>query len=216
MSDKKIANIEIPEIENKIALNYPSINADDKKYTNFSQDHLNNMPSLFYFLDGFINDDAGDTRENVQNYVTQNRLIPTEQTNTFVYIIYNFTIRDPIWEFTNNTLHIRSYMGSWFESQCFEIFKKQITSKQMLFWIASVGHDKHATSLVLFVKNNAMYFMSFNSGLGINHHKQNQTNNTYLPYFGFKICENIKVDLDFTSGWNFYMRILYFNILYDY
>ena len=50
----KIPNVIIPEINEKIPLKYPSIDTSDKKYNNFSEDYQNNMPSLFYFLDGAV------------------------------------------------------------------------------------------------------------------------------------------------------------------
>ena len=54
-------------------------------------------------------------------------------------------------------------------------------------------NNNHATSLLLFKKNDKYYILSFNSGLGINLHKQND--DKFIPYYGVEIDE----EKDFNS-----------------
>ena len=56
--------------------------------------------------------------------------------------------------------------------------------------IYATGANKHATSLIIFLKNSYLHLLSFNSGLGIKNHKSftNSESETYYhPFFEFSI-----------------------------
>ena len=61
------------------------------------------------------------------------------------------------------------------------------------YCICQIGNDKHATSLLFFIKDTHLYVASFNSGNGINFNNLISTINSinyYSPYKAKKICNN--------------------------
>ena len=84
-----ISNIKIPEINDRIQLTYPTLNGDDKKYESFSKDCDKNILSFFYFLDGFISNNRWNNKENVYNYVYDNKLMPTDLSKIINYMYIN-------------------------------------------------------------------------------------------------------------------------------
>jgi len=204
-----IPEIDIPDTTDKIKLN----EVDEC----FSENYVYNMPSLFYFLDGFVNNKKGDILNNVMNYLKNNNLMPSTNIyymiNELLQTNYNFSLNLKICKSTiDGSLDVvfdQMQITCKSKSPNFiDLFKKNH------YWITHNGYDKHATSLVLYTKNNVMYLMSFNSGANIDLHKYN--NNKYLPYFGFILCDDIQNSTKLNYAYDHYMRMLFFGIFYNF
>ena len=131
---------------------------------NFNKSILFYKPIYYHFLDGYINKNEGS---NLQLFITK--------------------FHDKL-TFNNNNIKIKS---SLIESS---IIENDFNNNPNIYYIFQTMHNNHTTSLLLFIKDNKHYILSFNSGLGINNHQKN--NDKYIPYYGIIIddyCEFINI-----------------------
>ena len=151
-----------------------------------------NVPSLFHFLDGYLNPNYGSTSEIIINFLKEydnkynnikedikfytNKIFNIEINldNTKISFIFdkniiNFNITD-----TNINLEIDIIK-----------IKKIIDTKYNIF---TISNDEHATAINFFTKDNNLYMLSCNSGMGINSHQQH--GDKYSPYIGYLIVKN--------------------------
>ena len=117
---------------------------------NFNKSVLFYKPIYYHFLDGYINQNEGSNLE------------------PFVAKFHN--------ELTLNETNIKISV-KLIDS---DILEDDFRINPNIYYIFQTSQDNHATSLLLFIKNDKYYILSFNSGLGINNHIRNM--GKYIPY----------------------------------
>ena len=205
-TDKKttVPDIFFPEID-KIDPKYQIADDGDDKVI-FNKEYLKNLPSLFYFLDGFVKENVGYYLDYVYDYLDTNDLISDKN---ICYITMN----------RSNVIKMSLNFYNSLSKSEIEIYPNIDESKfaklfdENCYWITHVGHDIHATSFVLYTKNNQINFMAFNSGNGINVHLQH--NDLYSPYIGFVLCDDKTDKTKYNEAYLYYLQILYFNFFYE-
>ena len=133
--------------------------------------------AYYHFLDNLINTkDNGNISEHVINFINENIVL-----NDIICLI-NMKIE---------------------RQQIDNLFDLITNNKYCIF---QTGFDKHATSLVFYVKDNKLYLFSFNSGKGIHIHEQS-SNGLYVPYKGFIISDNFSTDTQVKDKINYIFNI---------
>ena len=171
-------------------------------------------PVYFHFLDNLINSDIGNNIENSTNFVKTYNLV----SNDDIYIINKTTheednnIKYDFIKLNNNniTTSFIYKLGSSIETNDIKNLKQLFK-----YCIYPIGNDSHRTSLLIFEKNNSLYLLSFNSGLGNNAHDAHPTNKELtVPYKGFKICEDITNGDAYIKAINLIFNIFNIDISY--
>jgi hypothetical protein len=151
----------------------------------FEENIYSFKPIFFHFLDGYINKNIESNIFELQTFIDNNHdtLFLDYSTSNNILILFNIIDID-------------------------DLFNK--IYEHMLYVIIQTTHNKHATSLVFFMKNEKFYILSFNSGLGINNH--NKYNNKFLPYCGIEINNKddfrnlYNVILELNGAYNFFFQ----------
>ena len=160
------------------------------------QSYKLNVQAYFHLLDGHLNDGGGNSLDNNISFLRSNGLI-TEQDICCGYsfiddmnegttsIYFKYVTKAEIHNvlivhFTDNEYNYKDNM------KLYDIINK---SKYI---IIQVQNDKHTTSVVFYLKNNSIYFISINSGeYGSVCHTNNDTgDNQFLAFVGIKLCDN--------------------------
>ena len=202
----EIPHVTIPDFKQKITTDYQHTSTDPHLKFN---DYVDNMPSLFYFLDGFINENVGDILDNIKTYLIVNKLLPNDKVEYVINGSSDYGIKLNL--LNQKELNIK-YNDLINDTQIYKLFN------DVHYMITHVASDKHATSLLLYTINNVMYCMSFNSGSGIELHELHEikNNNMYLPYIGFIICEDVTKKDKLKDASDYYIKILVFNNFYNF
>ena len=149
-------------------------------------------PSLFHFLDGHLNPDFGCISTKIIDFIKsyQNETKITNITNDIMFytdesfkinnnddkISFKFENKIINFNITNNDINLEINI---------ENIKKIIDNKYNIF---TIDNDSHATAIIFFTKDNNLYMLSCNSGMGINIHTK--YDDKYSPYFGYLLVEN--------------------------
>ena len=189
-------------------------NIDTNTNINFMNMVRDNKPIFFHFLDGYLNEE-GYTQILLCNFLIKNNIIKNfnkEINNKSINILVpidNVKIefidivnsKDKNDEIIINTSKI-ILNGNDINDQDYEnLFN---------YCIYILGQNKHQTTIVFFIKNRNFHILSFNSGMGLEKHKQIIRNKEqYVPYYGTCI-ENI----DYKEIFNIILKFRDFNILY--
>jgi hypothetical protein len=150
----------------------------------------------FHFLDGFIKQDVGDTLDNINNFLFNYKLV--KNNIQILTIDYDLRSNDLL-----KTLNYRNIITNEITSYQIDFNKLNQINIDLLeklktlfnYCIYQVGHDKHATSFLVFIKNNKLYLLTINSGAGIENHNHIFDNNMkkmYCPYYGLELCDDIE------------------------
>jgi hypothetical protein len=116
------------------------------------------MPVYYHFLDGFINKNVSFTSEKTYRFILSNSSVfLNTKINLLKYLIVNKKIN---LDFNGNKYEID--------------LEKDIRTNRILSDVANLFHycicqisaDKHATSLLFFIKEKDLFVASFNSGEG--------------------------------------------------
>ena len=157
---------------------------------------IKNKPLIYYFLSGFLGKNStGCDTETVQKFLRDKSIYDFNSTeeefkNNLKIITFNY---DDDTHFTFNKLINQESLKYNFDTNNVYVnnIVKDNTNIIQNFnnLIFILGEDNHATNLVFFIKDDYLYILSINTGLGISEHKN--INEYYSPYYCFKI--NIKV-----------------------
>jgi len=142
------------------------------------------MPVYYHFLVGF-------TIDKIYAFITSDSSIFL---NSKINLLkYSIDIKK------NIILNFKGYNNESFQIN----FEESLGSIKIIsvipdlfhYCICQISADKHATSLLFFIKDRDLFVASFNSGEGIDLHKNVYTNETnkkkyYSPYNGRLICKN--------------------------
>lgn len=157
----------------------------------------------FHFLDGFINSEVGDTINNIQNFISENRLV---NNNINILVINNNSESYKEYKFTNisNKIHSSNSKTETININFNNLCEIDYIALRDLFsyCIYQTGNDGHATSFLVFEKNNKLFLLIINSGAGINLNDSfiNDDKILYSPYNGIVICENTEDKIELKNG----------------
>jgi len=154
-------------------------------------------PIYFHFLDGQIDPNIGFDKDRKINFIINNNII-TESNNK----INLMTINDMNYDIFNFSLSVWNLHTKIRSEIIFDLYnlKKSIREHYTKlieifhYCIIPISNDAHATSIVICIIKNALYFLSFNSGAGIQNHTSTTSitesqDKYYEPYMGIKICD---------------------------
>jgi hypothetical protein len=151
----------------------------------------NIKPALFHFLDGSINENIGDTINNIIRFLKTNKLvlnniyiIINELTNNFIYNNIYININKDNDDEGEFTINLKNFSDKYAEN--LNIYKKIFK-----YCIIQRTNDNHATSILIFEKDNKLNLLTFNSGFDLDIHNS-YNNEYYKPYKGYIICDDIK------------------------
>jgi hypothetical protein len=147
----------------------------------------NYLPIYFYFLDGFLNPDHGYNKNKILNFLYNNNnfLIPIEISD-ICYLNFNYN---------NNNIELNFYNCRNEIPKKIIITNGQIDDnicdiiEQFKYCICQISANNHATSILIFIEDDKINVLSFNSGKGIKRHYN--YNELFQPYFGIVLDNNI-------------------------
>jgi hypothetical protein len=175
---------------------------------------LENYKMVYYhFLDNFINSKKGDEQINVINFIKNNNICQETDINIIISCWYtgngyNYTF-----------LNLNTQKESKFEYEHNHKFTNgSLDEFKRLFkyCIYPIIEDVHQTSLLIFEKDNHLYLLSFNSGLGNASHDVHQNNKELIvPYIQIKICDDISNNTNYESALHLIFNIFNIKHFYD-
>ena len=180
---------------------------------NIFENSINFDKAIYYhFLDSFINRESGDTTLNVNNFLLKNNIVSDD---IYTIIINNDNI---IYNNMKNGIDKGEIKIDFDNIESLNIIKNiELYKKIFNYAYVCVSQDNHATSILIFEKDNKIYLLLFNSGLGIEIHDSILINDVeyFLPYIGFIISENIEIDTEYEKAIKTIFSILSIIILYE-
>ena len=168
----------------------------------------------FHFLDGFINPKVGDSIDNVLKFVINHKLV-SNNINLLVTDINKLNVNLQFYNLANNSTEIVHVSFQNLNTLDESTIKK--LRKCFNYCIFQVGLDDHATSFLIFEKENKLFLQIINSGSGINFNAGEQLNgkDVYTPYVGINICNNTGDISELSLGIKKILTILQVPYLYE-
>lgn len=147
----------------------------------------------FHFLDGLINPEVGDLISNIKNFIKKHNLV-TDNIN--ILEIQNISESKKKYRFTN----INTKVDASYDIDLDNLGRINYRKLRELFsyCIYQVGQDDHATSFLVFEKDNKLILLIINSGAGIDLNDEDRfsvnvdNKNMYSPYTGVVICDDMQ------------------------
>jgi hypothetical protein len=183
-----------------------------------------NKSALYHFLDGYLDPNIGNTKENSINYLKNILKGNEENINLLDIELINFITMDcelkfhssksdSVIKYNNFKLNnITESLSNLTSNESIVVSagsgpdtldtRKLKLLEHFKYCIVPVYHDKHATSILFFRHLNKQYMMTINSGKGIELHDNIININDdsdlryYVPFKGYLIHDNILIDID--------------------
>ena len=162
----------------------------------------------FHFLDGYINPDIGDSIGNIKNFIKNHNLVTQSSGNNINILECELTDKISFaninLKFTNISNNTSNNININFTQSSTSLLKDQTNinnlsitliqelRKQFNYCIYQIPNDDHATSILIFEKNNKLFLHIINSGAGLENNNNTEFNGQtmYTPYFGIVLCDD--------------------------
>jgi len=169
-----------------------------------------NIPALHHLLDGYIND-KGNHMNHIHDFILVNNIVPdklnihkVECNNMYITLKYdNYKILQ--YDYINKILINESH-------KTYDLNIINLLFEQLKSLMIQTSANIHATSLYFFTRDEVLYLMTINSGLGIETHLRHD--NLYTPYMLYTIG-NIRTVDEQIKCVNIFFKILSLNIFYN-
>ena len=154
------------------------------KYLNY------NKPLFDYFLSGFLGENgAGCDIEIVKIFLSNNGIYKFNIDKSLKAIDFRYNNYNDEFIFSNLINTNKSLKYNFKTHNILENNEILYNDRNIMSYfnnlIFLLGEDNHTTNLVFFIKDEYLFILSINSGLGINKH--NKIDGYYSPYICFKI-----------------------------
>lgn len=179
-------------------------NFSDIEKISFTESMKEYLHVYFHFLDGYLNPNQGFNTDLIYKHLNNKQLV--KQSNN-LYKLNNISPERIFLKKFNNDDYLEKKWDEINETD----YDNILTALQ--YCIVNNNYNTHATTMIFFIKNDNLYFLSVNSGEGIKFcHKKN--NDKYLPYIGLLLQTNINDNI--INGLFKIRSILSIPHLYDY
>ena len=157
----------------------------------------------FHFLDGLIDEDVGESKDKILGCAKRFNLINDDEILFIDDIILNGTSTKELrfYNIDNEKINIFPFDINNIDDELSNIETVVRVLNLFKYTIYRINQNSHATSNLITINNNKLYFMAFNSGDGIENNERHQMldgKSIFSPFYGIEICD-LKELLDIKS-----------------